>query len=160
MMVEMDGLKVVKEDDSKKRRINLQYCDPNLYEIDLSTITKDDIMDKSKGDTIAKLLVVVQTSWFAIRCAARVAQGLPVTELELTTLGHTAFVAITYFFWWNKPLDVRYPIILQAKHRKDPSRGGAGEVSGPGSSGEGEAGQEVNNVSDSDSPIDEDFDSQ
>ena len=54
--------------------------------------------------------MVLQTSWFAIQCAARVAQGLAVTELELTTLGHTVFVSIIYFCWWNKPLCVRCPI--------------------------------------------------
>jgi hypothetical protein len=88
--------------DPEKKRTNLQDLDDSdfeLYDIDFSTIAEDDIMDKSKGDTIAKLLVVVQTSWFAIQCAARVSpsQGLPVTALQLTTLGHTAFVVIIYF---------------------------------------------------------------
>jgi hypothetical protein len=86
-------------------------------EIDFSTITEDVIMDKSKGDMVAKLLVVMQTSWFMVQCISRVAEGLPVTELELTTLGHTIFISVVYFFWWNKPLDVRYPITLPTKRR-------------------------------------------
>lgn len=148
MMMMMSGFKVVKEDDPEKKRTNLKDFDASdfeLYEIDFSTITEDDIMDKSKGDTIAKLLVVIQTSWFAIQCAARVSQGLPVTALELTTLGHTVFVVIIYFIWWHKPLDVRSPIILQAKLRKDC---GADEVGRD--SEEGEVSQGVKDVGESD----------
>lgn len=74
-------------------------------------------MDKSKGDMVAKLLVVMQTSWFMIQCIVRVAEGLPVTALELTTLGHTVFSSVIYFFWWNKPLDVRHPIMLQTRRK-------------------------------------------
>lgn len=86
-------------------------------EINFSTITEDIIMDKSKGDMVAKLLVVMQTSWFMIQCIVRVAEGFPVTALELTTLGHTVFSSVIYFFWWNKPLDVRHPIMLQTRRK-------------------------------------------
>jgi hypothetical protein len=106
----------------------MEASDSREPEINFSTITEDVIMDKSKGDTIAKLLVVMQTSWFMIQCVSRVAEGLPVTNLELTTLGHTVFVSVMYFFWWKKPLDVRYPIILRTRRRRN--RDVAGEVSG------------------------------
>jgi hypothetical protein len=128
MMRAMGGLKVVKEDDPDKERMNFKDLDFKLYEVDFSTFTEEDIWDKSKQDRFAKLLVVLQASWFSIQCAARVALGLPVTALELTTLAHTSFVAIIYFIWWNKPLDVRSPITIQAKLRKD--CGTSGEVSG------------------------------
>jgi hypothetical protein len=116
MMAVMNGFEVVKEDDANKICLNYENFETELegYEVDFSVIPKDVIMDKSKGDVIAKVLVVLQTSWFAIQCVAR---GLPVTELELTTLGHTAYVSVVYFFWWNKPLGVVYPLTLQAKRR-------------------------------------------
>ena len=39
----------------------------------------------------------------------RVSQGLAVTELELTTLGHTIFNIFIYWCWWNKPVSVKFP---------------------------------------------------
>jgi len=47
-----------------------------------------------------------------LQCAARRAQRLPVTQLEIATLGFAALNLVTYTLWWNKPLDVQcsYPI--------------------------------------------------
>lgn len=121
LMTTMGGLEVVKDNDPQgmPQKLHLWTTeDFQLYEIDFSTITEDIIMDRSKGEILAKLLVLLQTFWFATQCIARVAQGLAVTALELTTLGHIAFVGIIYFFWWKKPLDVRYPIVLHAKRRE------------------------------------------
>ena len=44
-------------------------------EYDLSAFT-DNMKDKAKGDAIVKGLVVLQTGWFAVQFAARIAQGL------------------------------------------------------------------------------------
>ena len=121
MMAVMGGFDIVKGLGSRtvKTRLSGENFGSELevYEVDFSTITKGVIIDKSKGDAIAKALVVVQTSWFAVQCIARAIQGIPVTKLELTTLGHTAFICFVYFFWWNKPLCVVYPLMLQAKLR-------------------------------------------
>ena len=123
MTVVMGGFDVVNGDDPTKTRLSDKNFERQLeiYDIDFSTVSKDVIMDKSKGDVIAKALVVFQTNWFAIQCITRATQGIPVTELELTTLGHTAFICFIYFFWWNKPLGVVYPLTLRAKPRTDAS---------------------------------------
>jgi hypothetical protein len=132
MMVVMGGFEVSKEDpesEPQKMRLTVRNVEANALEgceADISTITEDVIKDRSKGDAIAKAVVVLQTGWFAIQCAARVSQRLPVTKLELTTLGHTAFISIIYFFWWNKPVGVRYPITLHAKLRNNVSVAGSG----------------------------------
>jgi hypothetical protein len=132
MMVVMGGFEVLKEDpesEPQKTRLTVRNVEANALdgcEADISTITEDVIKDKSKGDAIAKAVVVLQTGWFAIQCAARVSQRLPVTKLELTTLGHTAFISIIYFFWWNKPVGVRYPITLHAKLQENVSIAGSG----------------------------------
>ena len=34
-------------------------------------ITEDEISDRSKGDRLAKLMFIVQTSWFITQCIAR-----------------------------------------------------------------------------------------
>lgn len=117
-MADMGGFELLKKDQDhpKKTRLNTFNLESELkgYEVDFSIITEDLIMDKSKGDSIAKALVVLQTSWFAIQCAVRVGQGLPVTELEITTLAHTPLICFIYFFGWNKLLIV-IPLTLHAK---------------------------------------------
>jgi len=83
--------------------------------IDIPTITEGEIRDKSKGDIIAKAITLVQTLWFAIQATNRVAQGFNVTELELTTLGHVVLNVFICWCWWNKPLNVDYPVDLHKR---------------------------------------------
>ncbi|KAF8993899.1 hypothetical protein BDQ17DRAFT_1367668, partial [Cyathus striatus] len=75
-------------------------------EIDFPDVTVAQIQDRSKGDLLAKGIVAVQTSWFTVQCIA---------ELELVTLAFAVLNGIMYFFWWDKPLDVRCPIAIQLK---------------------------------------------
>ena len=84
-------------------------------EIDLPKIKEDEIRDKGKGDSVAKLIAVIQTLWFAIQAAHRVSRGLDVTELELTTLAHVALNVAIYWGWWNKPQNVRFPVEVYPK---------------------------------------------
>jgi hypothetical protein len=74
------------------------------------SISQEEIRDKEKGGAFAKALVVVQTSWFIVQSIARVVQGLGLAELELFTLATAALNGFMYFLWWQKPLDVSYPI--------------------------------------------------
>ncbi|KAF4593162.1 hypothetical protein EYR38_008874 [Pleurotus pulmonarius] len=73
-------------------------------------VEEDDINDKSKGDMIAKALVVTQTAWFVIQLVARAVEGLAITELEIMTLAYSLICAILYSLWWSKPYDVQEPI--------------------------------------------------
>ncbi|KAF8647468.1 hypothetical protein AX16_006673 [Volvariella volvacea WC 439] len=75
-------------------------------------IPEKEIIDHGKGDPLAKAIVIVQTSWFVLQCIARHARGLTVTEIELVTLAFAALNVITYFLWWNKPLNATYPIYI------------------------------------------------
>lgn len=77
--------------------------------IEWPSITESEILDKSKGDALSKGIVILQTSWFLFQCIIRGSSGLVITELELLTLAFAALNVTTYFFWWNKPVDVRYP---------------------------------------------------
>ena len=87
----------------------------SLYDagrIDLRLITKATIQDKSKGDWVSKGIVLLQTTWFIIQILARLAERLPVTELEIVTLAFTVLNFLTYGFWGNKPIGVQTPIAL------------------------------------------------
>ncbi len=69
-----------------------------------------DIDDRSKGDSLWKLIAILQTSWFIIQCIARGQQRLALTELELVTLALASLNAVTFAIWWYKPLGVQEPI--------------------------------------------------
>ncbi|KAF8244073.1 hypothetical protein K440DRAFT_667276 [Wilcoxina mikolae CBS 423.85] len=76
-------------------------------ELDPSRIT-----DKTKADGFAKLVVCVQAFWLVIQGAGRLASRLPLPLLELHTIMHVLCAVPMYWFWWDKPMDVRFPIIL------------------------------------------------
>ena len=77
------------------------------FESGIKPITKEEIEDKSKADTLSKGLVALQTGWFTLQCMSRLVQHLPLTELELVTVGFAVLSLVTYILWWNKPLNVQ-----------------------------------------------------
>ena len=90
--------------------------------IEWPTITEEEIADRSKGDYLSKTIVLAQTTWFIIQCIARGAYGLAVTELEVATLAFATLTGVIYYFWWDKPLDVRCSVpvhLLPGQLRKN-----------------------------------------
>lgn len=79
----------------------------------LSDISSKDIKDKSKHDGITKFVALSQVLWFSAECITRLAQGLPVSLLELNTFVHTLYALITYALWWKKPFDVDRPTVIK-----------------------------------------------
>jgi hypothetical protein len=76
-------------------------------------VRAEDIKDKSKGDGISKGFALVQGLWFMTQTLSRIGRGI--TQLEVATL---AFQIVTFFvwlLWWDKPLDVQQPILLQVQ---------------------------------------------
>src|SRR6266540_924221 len=78
-------------------------------------ITAAEIRDRSKGDALAKFIAILQTSWFIFQCITRGQQRLALTEFELVTLALASLNAITYVFWWHKPLGVQEPVRIYLK---------------------------------------------
>lgn len=75
-------------------------------------ISKDEIMDRSKSDVLAKVLALVQTTWFIAQVISRAVQHLPSTQLEITTVAFAFLNVLIYMLWWNKPQNIRYPIMV------------------------------------------------
>ena len=75
-------------------------------------LSVENIRDRSKADSIAKLIALVQVSWFVVQCLVRAAHALPLSQLESMTLGYIPLVVITYFFWWYKPKDIGLSSII------------------------------------------------
>jgi hypothetical protein len=66
------------------------------------------IDDKSKADTIQKVLVMIQVIWMATQCATRKIYGLPLTLLEVHTMVHVVCAIILYGFWIKVSAHRRY----------------------------------------------------
>jgi hypothetical protein len=81
--------------------------------IALPSLTKEDIEDKSKADQFVKVIVGVQIAWMLTQVSARLAQRLPISELELVTIIFILCTIVNHYFWWHKPLDVGRPYLLQ-----------------------------------------------
>jgi len=80
--------------------------------IDHPLITEDEIMDKSKSDTVAKAIFTIQLLWFVLQVAVRHSVGLVVTLVELDTLCMAVLAVFYLLLWWSKPLSVRCPHIF------------------------------------------------
>ena len=80
-------------------------------------ITEKEIVDKSKGDGLAKAILILQSSWFIFQCIARRAQGLGLAQLELTTLALASLNGITFLLWWHKPVGVAAPVRVYMTHK-------------------------------------------
>ena len=90
----------------------LAECEPQL----LAKVSQDSILDRGKADNLSKILVCVQTGWMVLQCVARVASRLPLTLLELNTLGHVACGIMLYMIWFKKPQDMSEAIVLKGEH--------------------------------------------
>jgi hypothetical protein len=82
---------------------------------DFPRISKAEIEDKSKGDTISKGVAILQTGWFVTQCIARGVQRLPITELELATVAFAALNFVIYLLWWEKPQSVQRGVRVYKK---------------------------------------------
>ncbi|KAF8641312.1 hypothetical protein AX16_010091 [Volvariella volvacea WC 439] len=116
--IQMGGLvRCVTKDENTTYKVLHAPHDPqdkaSWEDIKIPRIPEKEIQDHGKGDLLAKAIVVIQTTWFVVQCIARKAQGLALTEIELVTLAFAALNVITYALWWNKPLNVGYPIYFK-----------------------------------------------
>lgn len=105
---EMGGFKVVDETTGQKytfRTAQLYWLAMNGV-ITLPAISKKDITDRSKANRLAKVLACLQSAQFVVSSIARVVQHLPLTTLEIGTLPFIGCTWLTYFFWWNKVVDL------------------------------------------------------
>ena len=66
----------------------------------------EDIADKSKSDSVAKCVTLLQVLWFAVQLIGRAVERLPTTTLELLTMGFVVCTIVTYIGWWHKPKDI------------------------------------------------------
>lgn len=76
-------------------------------------LVKKDIWDRSKADKFAKLFACMQIFWLAVQSSARGIQEIPVTPLEIATLGFMIPSLATFVLWFSKPVDIEVPTMLK-----------------------------------------------
>lgn len=86
------------------RLVELGYKMPNIHQ--------ETIADKSKADPPGKIVLSIQAGYLIIQVIGRLIASLPVTILELNTLGHVLCAPTMYAFWFHKPLGICDPILL------------------------------------------------
>ncbi|KLO14053.1 hypothetical protein SCHPADRAFT_939836 [Schizopora paradoxa] len=92
------------------------------YEPDLiPDLSLTSITDRQKSNSLGKTLLVVQVFWFCLSCVSRLAERLPLSLLEVSTLAHGLFTLSSYAMWWSKPLSVDVPtwISMDGEHARD-----------------------------------------
>lgn len=73
---------------------------------DLRLPQEQNIQDFSKADAFTKGFACVQSVWLMVQSIARASQGLPITQLELSTIDFVICALIMYLLWWEKPFGV------------------------------------------------------
>lgn len=76
-------------------------------------LPKTHITDCSDGSSLGKAILILQVSWFCANCIARLAQHLPLSLLEVTTVAHGVCTLLTYAMWWGKPLNLPEPTLIR-----------------------------------------------
>ena len=85
----------------------------------LTDITEEDILDRAASSSLSKALLIVQVAWFCTNCASRLFQSLPLSLLEVSTAAHAFCTLLTYFVWWEKPINVAAPTLLRQKEARE-----------------------------------------
>ncbi|MCJ1468525.1 hypothetical protein MMC07_007154 [Pseudocyphellaria aurata] len=81
---------------------------------ELSDLSIDTTVDKSKGDFFTKGLAIVQVLWLMITLLIRASRDVAITQLEILAVAFAICSTVTYGFWWNKPQDVHTAITIPA----------------------------------------------
>ena len=87
----------------------------NQGAIDFPSVTIVDLQERSKFHPISAFLLFLQVSWFIIQCLTRLVDGLLITPLEVITLIIVVINTITLIFFWQKPLEARFSILIDSR---------------------------------------------
>jgi hypothetical protein len=100
--------------DSKAFPINAKHLEYLISKdvMPCPELTDREVWDRSKADKFAKMFACLQIFWLAVQSAGRGAQKLPVTPLEIATLGFMIPSLATFVLWWHKPVDIEIPTKL------------------------------------------------
>ncbi|KAI1261617.1 hypothetical protein F5Y18DRAFT_195536 [Xylariaceae sp. FL1019] len=84
--------------------------------IQFPLISRAEIRDKSKADSISKVFTGVQTGWLVVQVIGRAIQRIDISPLEFATICICGCSYCTLWFWRRKPLDVAVPVPIAMNH--------------------------------------------
>ncbi|KLO19122.1 hypothetical protein SCHPADRAFT_993126 [Schizopora paradoxa] len=108
---DMGGFKLANGVEFRKGTDFYEWFDQERPELNFHEI-ETDIRDRSKANTVLKVLTCLQASWFLIETIMRFGEDLPVSELEVTTCTYIVCAIVTYGCWLRKPYGVDGRITL------------------------------------------------
>lgn len=85
------------------------------------SIPASELQERSKNDRFAQLVTLFQIVYFTTITFGRLAAGLPVSTLEISTLAFISCAAFIEYFWWHKPLDLRNATTIKLSEDKLPA---------------------------------------
>ncbi|KLO15467.1 hypothetical protein SCHPADRAFT_824642, partial [Schizopora paradoxa] len=71
------------------------------------------ITERAKSNSFGKTVMSFQVVWFCVSCASRLAEDLPLSLLEVSTLAHGLCTLASCAVWWRKPLNIASPTWIQ-----------------------------------------------
>jgi hypothetical protein len=80
----------------------------------LPYITSEAIEDRSKSDSLVRVIAVTQILWNVVQVLVRGARHLAVSQLEITVIAFATCAVFIYILNWSKPKGVQTPITLIA----------------------------------------------
>jgi len=83
--------------------------------LDIKSIPAEDVKKRAKTNYLVKALVCLQASWLVAQVIGRAVAKLPITTLEIVTVGYVVCALITYTCYWHKPQDAEVPILVNCK---------------------------------------------
>jgi hypothetical protein len=83
--------------------------------LDAKCVSAEDVKKRAKTIYIVKALVCLQVLWLVVQVIGRAVAKLPITTLEIVTIGYVICALITYSCWWHKPQDAEVLITLNCR---------------------------------------------
>ncbi|KAE8409777.1 hypothetical protein BDV37DRAFT_277432 [Aspergillus pseudonomiae] len=84
----------------------------------LPNITCQEIDDKNKGDSLIKVLAVVQIIWLIVQLILRFAYHKSASQLEIMTVAYAVCACVTYYMLIYQPQNANTPVCISARKLK------------------------------------------
>jgi len=126
---------VAEEEEAADPPSNVHPNVANPYHLDVNTILQlrdsgalnrlpylsiDELQDRSKSDSLIRLIAIGQILWIIIQIIARAVRRLAISQLEVTVLAFACCAVVIYGLNWNKPKAVGVPITILSYRGKAP----------------------------------------
>ncbi|KUJ10770.1 uncharacterized protein LY89DRAFT_739760 [Mollisia scopiformis] len=88
----------------------------------LPYITLEEIKDKSKSDSMIRVIAILQILWTTIQIIARAIRNLAISQLEIAVLAFAVCAIFTYVLNWSKPKAVQVPFTILQYNDSPPAQ--------------------------------------